>query len=111
MAKNTKYRDKHTLIGWQKELDKEDFSESNRTRNRKNSREFKRFCFKMSLRDKDWWDCILDNDKYRIWQDWLCDSSKYIRNFPKFLAYVKNKYKVNQSLYRDKKINRVLNDK
>lgn len=111
MAKNIKYRDKHTLIGWQKELNKEDFSESSRTRNRKNSREFKRFCFRMSLHDKDWWDCVSENDKYNIWHNWDFNNDKYIRNFPKFLIYVKNTYKIDQSLYRDKKINRLLNDK
>lgn len=110
MAKNIKYRDKHTLIGWQKELNKEDTSETVRL-GRKKNREAKRFYFKMSLYDKDWWDCISDNDKYRIWQDWLWDGGKHIRNFPKFITYVKNTYKIDQSLYRDKKINRLLNDK
>lgn len=110
MAKNTKYRDKHTLIGWQKELDKEDFSESGRARSRKNSRELKRFCLKMLLYDRDWWDCVSENDRHSIWHDWTWNSGRYIRSFPKFIERVKSIYKVDQSLYRDKKINRLLNE-
>lgn len=107
MTKNTKYKDKHTLIGWQKELDKEDFSESVRERRRKNNKEIKKFCLKMSLYDKDWWDCISESDKNSIWRDWTWNSGKYI---PKFIKKVKKIYKIDQSLYRDKKISRLLNE-
>lgn len=107
MTKNTKYKDKHTLIGWQKELDKEDFSESVRERRRKNNKEIKKFCLKMSLYDKDWWDCISESDKNSIWHDWTWNSGKYI---PKFIKKIKKIYKIDQSLYRDKKISRLLNE-
>lgn len=89
-------------------------------------RELKRSIDKFSIKvvkhvDKDWWDS-LTKDRTEVYHSWnnyirseyyrvMIPSSEVIdKDFETWIKKIKSEVKPNTSLYRDKKIDRILND-
>ncbi len=108
-----KYKDRHTINSWNKSVDRLELksewgvhNERNRNTIRKSQRQKQKIFNKIICHvDRDWWECISENDKDRIYSEYF-----YFHRFEDFITCIKNKYKVDMSLYRDKKINKILSN-
>ena len=111
-----KYKDRMTINSWNKQVDKLDQPDSERKRRRERERDLKDFSQSICLIvDKDWWDCVDEEQKWNMCCDW---SSVRYRNyhaftpisFKEWLMSIKDTVIINKGLYREKKINKVLGE-
>jgi hypothetical protein len=112
-----KYKDRGTINSWNKQIDKLDQPDSDRKRRRERERELKKFSEAICLVvGKDWWDCVTLKQKEALYSNW--SSVKY-RNFyslsfsisfEEWLMSIKDTVIIDKGLYREKKINKVLDE-
>ena len=111
-----RYNDKNTQISWVKQIDKEDEVKSDRNLRRERERGMKEFSHQVCLfTDKDWWDCVTPQQKETLYSTWI--SVKFRNRFSngdvtldKWINERKSEVIIDKALYREKKINRVIND-
>lgn len=112
------YKDKSTLRWQRKQLEKDDYSKSDRTIRREEKRNLEKFRVKVcKYVDSDWWDSFTTSEQMSIYRSWLNVfwESKFTSRRPSdndFDKWIKKKYdevKPNISVYRDKKLDRILN--
>ena len=111
-----RYTDKNTQRSWTKQLEKEDLSKSNRSLRREKERALEEFSAKVCcFVDKDWWDCVTLEQKQSLYSVWI--SVKFRNKFSnddisldKWINEKKSEVIINKALFREKKINRIIND-
>jgi len=113
-----KYKDKNTLISHSKHLDRvesrDPWNLTDRERRRIEKKNHKRFIVKFAGRiEKDWWECLSDNDKSKIYREYinLLSISKNSGNKPditRWISMIKKDFKPDVQLYRERKINNLL---
>lgn len=114
-----KYKDKNTLISHCKHLDRlesiDPWITTDRVRKRIEKKNHKKFILKFAGKiEKDWWECLNDNDKSKIYREYMniLSISKKSGNKPNILEWIsmiKKDFKPNIQLYRERKINKLLN--
>ncbi len=113
-----RYNDKNTQISWAKQIEKEDISKSDRNLRRERERVMQEFSEKVcDFIDKDWWDCVTPQQKETLYFTWI--SVKFRNRFSnggnivtldKWINERRSEVIIDKALYREKKINRVIND-
>lgn len=115
-----KYKDRHTLNSWNKQVDKLDEADSQRKRRRKLEREMINFTNSIcSVIDKDWWDCVSSDTKINLYHTWQnLRYRNYFRGvnapeveFEHWAKEIQKTTKIDKALWREKKINKVLDKK
>jgi hypothetical protein len=111
-----KYIDKNTQRSWSKQLDKEDQSKSDRSLRRERERAMKEFSYAVcSFTDRDWWDCVTFEQKETLYSTWISVNfrNRNVSNpisLDEWINKRKSEVIIDKALYREKKINRVIND-
>jgi hypothetical protein len=112
-----KYKDRGTINSWNKQIDKLDQPDSERKRRRERERELKGFSESICLIvDKDWWDCVDEGQKWTICCDWSSVKYRSYYNlsvpisFRDWVMSIKKDVVIDGALYREKKINKVLDE-
>ena len=114
-----RYNDKNTQRSWVKQIEKEDLSKSDRNLRRERERAMQDFSNQVSLcTDRDWWDCVTPEQKQTLYSTWI--SFKFRTKFSgeqitldtlgNWINQRKSEVIIDKALYREKKINRVIND-
>jgi len=117
-----KYFDKNTMISQGKHLDREEDSTdvygrpivSDREQRRLDKRNYKKFLLKFSsLLNKDWWECLTEDDRKSIYQEYekvlrISHRARVKPDIKKWIEMVKKDYKPNVQLYRERMIENVL---
>jgi hypothetical protein len=110
-----KYKDRNTLKSWNKQVDKLEHEDSDRTRRRKRERELLNFSKAICLViDKEWWECVSADSKLGLMFTWMNMSSraKYYNTpcikFEDWAREIKKTTVIDKALYRDKTINKLL---
>lgn len=119
------YKDKSTLRWQRKQLEKDDYSKSDRTLRREEKRNLEKFRVRVCRYvDSDWWDSFTTSEQMSIYRSWLNSGDEWVFWKSKFTStkqpsdndfdkWIKRKYdevKPNMSVYRDKKLDRILNE-
>ena len=118
------YKDKSTARWQRKQLEKEDYSKSDRTLRGEEKRNLEKFRVRVCRYvDRDWWESFTQSEQKSIYNSWLNSRNewtyrptKYTVSEPKdvdFGKWIKKTYsevKPDKSIYRDKKIDRILSD-
>lgn len=119
------YKDKSTLRWQRKQLEKDDYSKSDRNIRREEKRNLEKFRVKVcKYVDSDWWDSFTTSEQMSIYRSWLNSGDEWVFWKSKFTStkqssdndfdkWIKRKYdevKPNMSVYRDKKLDRILNE-
>jgi hypothetical protein len=109
-----KYNDKNTQISQSKQLDKLDNFKSDRSLRRERERAMEDFSKQVCLYvDKDWWDCVSPEQKNSLYSVWIRQkfSSKFNGiTLEKWINVKKSEVLIDKGLYREKKINKIIND-
>ena len=112
-----KYKDRGTINSWNKQVDKLDQPDSERKRRRERERELKGFSESICLIvDKDWWDCVTLKQKEALYSNWSSVKYRSYYNlsvpisFKEWLMSIKDTVIIDKGLYREKKINKVLDE-
>lgn len=113
-----KYFDKNTMISQSNHLNKELRNPwdplSNREQKRLDKKNYKKFLIKFSGKiKKDWWECLDEKDKKSIYKEYeyvlrVSRNSGNKPDFKKWISMVKEDYKPNVQLYRERMIYNVL---
>lgn len=114
-----KYFDKNTMISQGKHLDREEDSYgrpiiSDREQRRLDKKNYKKFLLKFSsYLSKDWWECLDPLDQKNIYKEYehilrVCSQNRNKPDFKKWLSMVKEDYKPNVQLYRERMIDNIL---
>jgi len=115
-----RYNDKNTQRSWVKQIDKEDLVKSDRNLRRERQRAMKDFSNQVcAFIDKDWWDCVTFQQKENLYSTW-CRKVMQVKfrnrfsngdvTLEKWINERKSEVVIDKALYREKKINRVIND-
>jgi len=117
-----KYKDKHT-IRWQQKQDERTDTKSDRAIRRELKRNIDKFSIKViKYVDSDWWNSLENKDREQVYYSWdkyirdkywratIPDHNKLEGEFESWIKKMKSEVKPNTSLYRDKKLDRILND-
>ena len=110
-----KYKDRSTINSWNKEVDKLDQPDSERKRRRERERALKYFSQSICLIvDKDWWDCVDEKQKSTLYSLWLgvkyrSYHSSQPLSLEGWIMSIKETIVIDKALYREKKINKILN--
>ena len=118
-----KYNDKSTERWQKRQLEKND-SKSERAQRREEKRNLNKFGVRVcGYVDRDWWESFTQSEQKSIYNSWLNSRNewtyrptKYTVSEPKdvdFGKWIKKTYseiKPDKSIYRDKKIDRILSD-
>jgi hypothetical protein len=108
-----KYFDKNTMISQNKHLDKDVRNPwdpiGDREQRRLDKKNYKKFLTKFSGNiKKDWWECLSPEDQKSIYKEYE-HILRMHRVFPKcWISMVKEDYKPNVQLYRERMIDNVL---
>ena len=112
-----RYNDKNTQRSWVKQIEKEDVSKSDRNLRRERERAMQEFSYQVCrFVDKDWWDCVTPQQKETLYSTWISVnfrnrfSNGNIVTLDKWINERKSEVIIDKALYREKKINRVIND-
>lgn len=125
-----KYKDKNTLISHGKHLDRiesrDPWNITDRERRRIEKKNHKKFITKFVGKiEKDWWECLSDDDKSKIYREYnkILSISKNTGNKPVqflilrhnvrtdidgWISMIKMDFKPDVQLYRERKINKLL---
>jgi hypothetical protein len=109
-----KYNDKSIELWHKRHLAKDD-SKRDRTIRREQKRKLKKFRVRVCQNvDSDWWDSFTFYEQQEIYQSWLNNSVVYWNNKKNdFVTWIKKKYinvKPDKSVFRDKKIDKIINE-
>lgn len=113
-----KYNDKNTLISNDKHLNRvenrDPWNLTDREQRRLDKKNYKKFLTKFSGRiKKDWWECLSTSDQKSIYREYQNILRVSYRNrtqpeFKRWLTKLKEEYKPNVQLYRERMIDNVL---
>jgi hypothetical protein len=113
-----KYFDKNTMISQNKHLDKDVRNPwdpiGDREQRRLDKKNYKKFLTKFSGNiKKDWWECLSPEDQKSIYKEYehilrMCKYNRNVPDFKKWISMVKEDYKPNVQLYRERMIDNVL---
>ncbi len=113
-----KYNDRNTLLSHSKHLDKIENSDpwnlTDREQRRLDKKNYKKFLVKFSsVIKKDWWECLSTTDQKSIYREYqnILRVSYRNRTQPEFKSWfvkIKEEYKPNVQLYRERMIDNVL---